>query len=131
MRMPGGGMFGSDEIERVPVRKAGGCRLESSKYKSVFAASKKVYGRTLLVWFARGADAGRKAGVVVSKRVFRRAVDRNRAKRLMREAFRLKRHMLSGDVDLIMVARKGIDGRICGEVALDLEAVFRRAGLTA
>lgn len=129
--MPGGGMTGSHEIEGGPVRKAGGCRLESSKYKSVFAAGNKVYGRTLLVWFAREADAGRKAGVVVSKRVFRRAVDRNRAKRLMREAFRLNRHMLCGDVDLIMVARKGIAGRKCGEVALDLEAVFRRAGLRA
>lgn len=131
MRMPGGGMFESVQIGRGPVRVAGGCRLESAKYKGVFAAGKKVYGRTVMIWFARGADAGRKAGVVVSKRVFRRAVDRNRAKRLMREAFRLKRHMLGCDVDLIMVARKGIAGRSCAEVALDLETVFRRSGLTA
>ncbi len=129
MEMPGGGMFGSDEIGRGPVNKSGVCRLESSKYKGVFAESRKVYGRTLVIWFARKEDAGRKAGVVVSKRVFRRAVDRNRAKRLMREAFRQKRHLLTGDVDLIMVARKGIAGRRCVEVAFDLEAVFRRAGL--
>lgn len=129
MEMPGGGMFGSDEIGRGPVNKSGACRLESSKYKGVFAESKKVYGRTVVIWFAREADAGRKAGVVVSKRAFRRAVDRNRAKRLMREAFRAKRHLLSGDVELIMVARQGIAGRRCEEVALDLEAIFRRAGL--
>ncbi|MDD3545064.1 MAG: ribonuclease P protein component [Kiritimatiellae bacterium] len=124
-------MFESVQIGCVPVRVAGGCRLESAKYKGVFAAGKKVYGRTVMIWFARGEDAGRKAGVVVSKRVFRRAVDRNRAKRLMREAFRLKRHMLGCDVDLIMVARKGIAGRSCAEVALDLETVLRRSGLTA
>ncbi|MDD4623611.1 MAG: ribonuclease P protein component [Kiritimatiellae bacterium] len=124
-------MFESVQIGCVPVRVAGGCRLESVKYKGVFAAGKKVYVRTVMIWFARGEDAGRKAGVVVSKRVFRRAVDRNRAKRLMREAFRLKRHMLGCDVDLIMVARKGIAGRSCAEVALDLETVFRRSGLTA
>ncbi|MDD4102465.1 MAG: ribonuclease P protein component [Kiritimatiellae bacterium] len=124
-------MFGSEQIGGGPVRTVGGCRLESSKYKGVFAESKKVYGRTLLIWFAGNSDAGRKAGVVVSKRVFRRAVDRNRAKRLMREAFRAKRHLLSVDADLIMVARKGIGGRSCAEVALDLEVVLRRAGLTS
>ncbi len=73
------------------------------------------------------SDAGRRAGVVVSKRNFRRAVDRNRAKRLMREAFRLSRHHLLPQVDMILIARGGMAGKRCQDVMQDLEQVCRRA----
>ena len=81
------------------------------------------------MWIARRADADRRVGVVVSKRTLRRAVDRNRAKRLMREAFRLRRHLLAPDVEMILVARAGIAGRQCREVMRDLEILFKRAGV--
>jgi ribonuclease P protein component len=102
-------------------------RLEASKYKRIFAQKKSVYARTLVMWVTHGADAGRRAGVVVSKRTFRRAVDRNRAKRLLREAFRLSRHAIAPDVDVILIARAGIAGKDCRDVMCDLEAAYRRA----
>lgn len=108
---------------------AGPFRLDSSKYKRIFAEKRSVYGRTLVLWVTRGSDAGRRAGVVVSKRTFRRAVDRNRAKRLLREAFRLLRHNLVPDVDVILLARAGIAGKGCQDVMSDLEAACRRARL--
>jgi ribonuclease P protein component len=102
-------------------------RLDSSKYKAVFAEKSSFYGQMLVIWVARMPDAGRRAGVVVSKRTFRRAVDRNRAKRLMREAFRLSRHRVSPDVGLILIARNGIAGKKCQDVMRDFERVCRRA----
>jgi ribonuclease P protein component len=105
----------------------GSYRLDSSKYQAVFAAKKSFYGPTLVIWIAIAPDAGRRAGVVVSKRTFRRAVDRNRAKRLMREAFRLSRHRLKPDVDMILIARGGIAGKRCQDVMVDFERVCRRA----
>ncbi len=104
-------------------------RLDSAKYKTVFAGKNSFYGQTLVVWVVRTPDAGRRAGVVVSKRSFRRAVDRNRAKRLMREAFRLSRHRLAPDVDVILIARSGMAGKTCQEVMRDFERVCRRAKL--
>ena len=104
-------------------------RLDSSKYARIFALKRSVYGRTLVMWVTRGTDAGRRAGVVVSKRTFRRAVDRNRAKRLLREAFRLSRHRIAPEAAVILVARAGIAGRSCQEVMQDFERVCRRAGL--
>lgn len=102
-------------------------RLDAAKYARIFALKRSVYGRTLVMWVTRGTDAGRRAGVVVSKRTFRRAVDRNRAKRLLREAFRLSRHRLAPDVDVILIARAGIAGKRCQEVMRDLEAAYARA----
>lgn len=120
-------MNGSAQVPECGERLKGPFRLDSSKYKSVFAGKRSVYGQTLVVWVASSADAGRRAGVVVSKRTFRRAVDRNRAKRLMREAFRLSRHGLAPDVDVILIARAGIAGKKCADVIADLERACRRA----
>ena len=63
-------------------------RLVSAQIKNVFGQKNSFYGQTMSVWVTVSSDADRKVGVIVSKRTFRRAVDRNRAKRLMREARR-------------------------------------------
>lgn len=44
-------------------------------------------------------------GIIASRRVARRAVDRNRAKRLVREAFRKARHRLGG-IDVVVELRR-------------------------
>lgn len=112
------------------VRSAGGgFRLDSTRYRAVFDAKRSLSGRTVVAYVKRGSDAGRKAGVVVSKRTFHDAVDRNRAKRLMREAFRLSRAHLPADVEMVLIARGGIRGRKCADVMRDLEHLARRAGL--
>ena len=64
-------------------------RLPGAKYRRVFDRGRSVRGRLLVAWWYSSPDADRMAGVVVSKKTFHEAVDRNRAKRLMREAFRL------------------------------------------
>ena len=120
-------MDGSAQIMQGSELLPGPFRLDTSKYKAVFAEKRSFYGQTLTIWVARMPDAGRRAGVIVSKRNFHRAVDRNRAKRLMREAFRLCRHRLEPGVDVILIARSGISGKKCPDVMKDLERVCCRA----
>lgn len=102
-------------------------RLAKPHYQVVFGQEQKAYGHTLVMWVAVLPDADRRVGVVVSKRIFRRAVDRNRAKRLMREAFRLSRHQLKPGVSVILVAREGIGGKKCEDVMRDFKYVCHRA----
>lgn len=72
-------------------------------------------------------------GIIASKRVAPRAVDRNRAKRLVREAFRKLRHRLGG-VDVVVQLRRcparGLDAAAGAEITRLLEelAAGARAG---
>lgn len=83
----------------------------------------------MVFWLRRGPNAGLRLGVVAAKRTFRRAVDRSRAKRLLREAFRLNRWRLAGDVDVILVARRDLLRASLEAVEKDLMDMARRAGL--
>jgi ribonuclease P protein component len=67
-------------------------------------------------------------GVVTGKKVGN-AVARSRARRLMRESFRLHQHELAGPVDLVLVARPSIAGRKLAEVERDFLRVARQAGI--
>jgi ribonuclease P protein component len=102
-------------------------RLVSAQIKAVFGEKHSFYGQTMSAWVASSNDADRKVGVIVSKRNFRRAVDRNRAKRLMREAFRLTAPSLVPGVHLVLIARSGIKDKTCAEVMKDFERIAKRA----
>ena len=105
---------------------SGPFRLSATRYKPIFDTRHSYRGATLVMWFKRGAEEGRRAGVIVSKRTFHHAVDRNRAKRLLRESFRLSRSHLVQDVEVILVARSGIAGCSCQRVMEDLARVCRK-----
>jgi ribonuclease P protein component len=69
-----------------------------------------------------------KLGVVTSRKIGG-AIERSRARRLLRESFRQHQHELSQPVEFVLVARPSIAGRSFAEVEKDFLATLRRAGL--
>jgi ribonuclease P protein component len=87
-----------------------------------------VLGCLIANWRRLPADATTRLGVVTSKKIGG-AVVRNRARRLMREAFRVHQRELTQPVDLVLVARQSIAGRRLADVEKDFLATMGRAGL--
>ena len=87
-----------------------------------------VLGCLIANWLARPDGSTPRLGVVTSGKLGN-AVVRNRARRLMREAFRLHQNDLARPVDLVLVARQSITTKAFSGVETDYLAALRRAGL--
>ena len=92
------------------------------------AGERQVSGCLIANWQRRPAEAASRLGVITGSRIGG-AVVRNRARRLLREAFRLHQHDLATPVDLVLVARASITGKGFAEVERDYLAALRKAGL--
>ncbi len=81
-----------------------------------------------MAWFRVADDADQMAGVVVSKKTFAAAVDRNRAKRLLREAYRLlvKAGEMPERTEWIFIARRSIGKVKCADVKGEMQWCVRR-----
>lgn len=79
-------------------------------------------------WNKLPEGARPKLGVVTSRKIGG-AVQRTRARRLLRESFRLHQHELTQPVELILVARNSIAGKKFADVEKDFLTSLRRAGL--
>ena len=98
------------------------------EFERVFNHGKSLGGSTVAFYFVENEFGRPRAGFIASKKVSRKAVERNRAKRLMREVFRLNKHRL-GPYDLIFIARKGIVGKKFQEVERDFLKLAKKAGI--
>jgi ribonuclease P protein component len=77
---------------------------------------------------ARPEGASSRLGIVTSKKIGN-AVVRSRARRLLRESFRLHQRDLARAVDLVLVARPSIAGLAFAQVERDYLKMLRQARL--
>src|SRR5262245_31422835 len=79
-------------------------------------------------WRALPPGSATRLGVITGKRIGN-AVARSRARRLLRETFRLHQHELRQPFELVLVARESIAGKDFSSVERDYLATLRKAGL--
>lgn len=82
--------------------------LKSAEYKQVFNSKQIYHGRYFLCYFQHNDRPLARLGIVVSKKVSKKAVIRNSLKRQIREAFRLYQSPLK-EYDVVVIGRaKGV-----------------------
>ena len=87
-----------------------------------------VLGCLIANWNRLPDGASPKLGVVTSKKIGG-AVQRSRARRLLRESFRQHQHEFAQPVELVLVARNSIAGKKFADVEKDFLAALNRAKL--
>ena len=87
-----------------------------------------VLGCLIANWQQLPEGSKARLGVVTSKKIGG-AVERNRARRLLRESFRQHQHELAQSVEIILVARNSIADRTFAEVEKDFLTALNRAKL--
>lgn len=100
----------------------------SGQFREAYDQGKCFRGRLVTMWLRAGPDASLRLGVVTGRRVGE-AVERTRARRLMREAYRLNRSRLSGGFDVVLSARSGICSAKMKDVEAELLYLLRKAGV--
>ncbi|WP_082140477.1 ribonuclease P protein component [Halomonas sp. PR-M31] len=100
--------------------------LTASDYRYVFSGAEyKIHGKGLLALASHNSLGHVRIGLVFSKKNVRRAVDRNRLKRFVRESVRLQQQRLPS-VDVVLLARRGINDLDNATVQRQLHGMWRR-----
>lgn len=98
-----------------------------AQFQRVYAEGRRVAGRLAVLYALETPGQPRAVGVVTSRKLGG-AVARNRARRLLREAYRLNKQKLKDHVQLVFVARPAINGCRFAEVESAVLELCRAAG---
>ena len=95
------------------------------EFAALRTSSGRAGGRCFHMRYRDNALGNARLGLAISKRVSKRAVERNRIKRLVRESFRRVRHRLPA-VDLMVMAREQAAGVPGPELLRDLDGLWEK-----
>lgn len=101
--------------------------LKPEEFERVFKENERARTDTLLVMVRPNALGHARLGMIVAKRLLPRAVDRNRVKRCVREAFRGRRHNLPACDFVVRLISKPVVGKETSDLARALTRAGQRA----
>ncbi len=98
-----------NSAHKMPARRSGTHLVNSAEFKHVYSEGRRYEGRFVTVYVIPNRSPFHRLGITASRKAIGNAVARNRAKRLLREAFRLNADILGqlpGRYDWVVNARR-------------------------
>lgn len=102
--------------------------IHSDLFDEAFNQGCRAAGRYMVIWLRRGEGASLRLGVVTSRKVGG-AVQRVKARRRLREMYRLNRGRLAGECDMVIVARREILNAQWKDIESEFLKLAERVGL--
>ena len=102
---------------------------KKSDFDAIYRGGESVPDRYVVLFYRKNDLPYTRTAFLASKKVGN-SVQRNRAKRLMRESYRLNAEKFSGGYDLIFIARNTIQGRKLQDVEKSLMNAAARGKVT-
>jgi ribonuclease P protein component len=99
--------------------------LKKKDIQNVFSKKQTLDNEDFLVVYLKNYQEKSRYAFVASKKSFKKSVDRNRAKRLLREAARLRLNLLDHlKYDMIFIAKKSILNKKVYDILSQIDAVI-------
>ncbi|MCF0144759.1 MAG: ribonuclease P protein component [Firmicutes bacterium] len=97
-------------------------------FSSIYNRGKSVPERYVVLFYRKNNLSYNRTAFLASKKVGN-SVQRNRAKRLMKESFRLSDYEVSSGYDIVFIARNTINGKKLDDVSRSLNNALRKGKL--
>ena len=99
-----------------------------AQFLTLSKQGKKVYTDCFIAIVQKNTAQNNRIGITVSKKVGN-AVKRNRIKRIIREYFRTNRDIISGPLDINIIARKGLASMPNHKIVDKLDKLFKKIAM--
>ena len=101
---------------------------KKTDFDSIYKRGKSVGDRYVVLFYRQNGLPYNRTGFLASKKVGN-SVARNRARRLMKDSFRLTDLEIPTGYDFIFIARNTITNAKCADVKRSLESALKRTGV--
>ncbi len=101
-------------------------RLKGNKFEKIKSKGKSLYSPVFILLHHKSSASSPQIGYIVSSRVAKKAVTRNRIKRLLREATRPHLSLLPKNKNIIVIAKKTILNKKLNTISKALEKTFNQ-----
>jgi len=99
--------------------------LTPAHFENVFSDATPAVSPQLTILARKNHLSHPRLGITIAKKRVKHAHDRNKAKRVIRESFRLNQHKLP-DVDIVVVAKSGLDNLSNEQLFSLLEKLWKK-----
>lgn len=100
----------------------------NKEFKRLYYRGKCVVARSVVIYMSKNRLGHNRLGLTCGKTIGK-ATKRNRAKRLMRESYRILSGELKQGYDIVIIARSSISGKKCDAVLRDARYAFSKLNM--